>query len=110
MESLLQDYAKAAANMSDEQKAAIIQKALKQKDSARRRARDQAEAKKKAGIKTLTIEVHGKYAKLFNQVVASAKRSRAEVFVEMLELFKPTVNQEESQGKLFRDTRSAKER
>jgi hypothetical protein len=110
MENLLQDYTQAAANMSEEQKAAIIKKVLKQKDVARKRAKGQAEAKKKSGIRTLTIEVHGKYVRLFNQAVANAKKTRAEVFVEMLELYKPTANQEESQGKLFRDTKLPKER
>jgi hypothetical protein len=47
MESLLQDYAHAAANMTEEQKAAIIQKVLKQKDAAKKRAKDQGEAKKR---------------------------------------------------------------
>jgi hypothetical protein len=32
MENLLQDYTQAAANMSEEQKAAIIKKVLKQKE------------------------------------------------------------------------------
>jgi hypothetical protein len=110
MGSLLHDYAHAAASMTEEQKAAIIQKVLKQKDAAKKRAKDQGEAKKKAGIRTITIEVHGKYVKLFNQVVTNARKSRSEVFIEMVESYKPAANQDEPQGKLVRDTKSSRDR
>lgn len=110
METVLQDYGRAAASMSEEQKAALIAKVLKQKEAARKRAKDQNEAKKKAGIKTITIEVPGKYVKVFNNLVTGAKKSRTEFFIEMLESCKPGTNQGDVQGTLFRESRSSRDK
>lgn len=110
MPDLLQDYAEAALGMTDEQKEALIRKYLKQKEASKRRAKEQNEAKKKQGIKTVTIEVHGRYVKLFNQLVANSKKTRTDFFVELIEGYKPTTRQGATQGALFREPKTNRER
>lgn len=98
MTEQLKKYDDQIKKMSKEEKDLYIAKLLEQKEKAKEKAKEVANAKKEAGIKQLSIDLKESDINRFKILLQNTRANKTELFIKMLNIYERSLQQQQQQN------------